>query len=241
VIRSRILAAVGPNAGLLTAVLPEFAALLGVPPDAGDPLTAQVRGRRAGVEVLRAVASRKRPVVLFADNLQWAGRSPLGFLDLVLSEEQIDGLLLVGAYREDDVDAAHPLAAPLSRWREQAAVQHVRLVNLPVPSLVTMVAEILHVEPATAAGLAEVINPRTSGNPCETVELLNVLRRGGVLTATAGREPACAWSSRWPPLTAAPAAASPRPEAPQNWQVTHGPRYRRSPRPSCGCRRPQWA
>ena len=134
------------NAGLLTAVVPEFAALLGVPPDPGDPLTAQVRAQRMAVEVLRAVASRKRPVVVFVDDLQWAGRTPLGFVDLVLSEERVDGLLLVGAYREGDVDAAHPLAAPLSRWRDQAGVQHLRLVNLPVSGLVAMVAEMLHVD-----------------------------------------------------------------------------------------------
>src|ERR1700761_1728661 len=114
-VRMRILAAAGPNAGLLTATVPEFAALLAVPPDAGDPLTAQVRAPRAAVEVLRAVASRKRPVVLFVDDLQWAGRTPLGFADLLLSEEPAEGLLLVGAYR--DVDASHPLAPMLSRWR----------------------------------------------------------------------------------------------------------------------------
>ncbi|MGB8963976.1 MAG: AAA family ATPase, partial [Pseudonocardiaceae bacterium] len=105
-VRERILRAVGPNAGLLTAVLPEFAALLAVPPNPGDPLTAQVRVQRAGVQVLWAVASRKRPVVFFVDDLQWAGRTPVGLVDLVLSEEPIDGLLLVGAYRPDDVDAA---------------------------------------------------------------------------------------------------------------------------------------
>ena len=49
-VRERILAAVGPNAGLLTAVVPEFAALLAVPPDPGDPLTAQVRAQRAAVD-----------------------------------------------------------------------------------------------------------------------------------------------------------------------------------------------
>ncbi|WP_343977501.1 AAA family ATPase [Pseudonocardia aurantiaca] len=184
-VRGRILRAVGPNAGLLTAVLPEFAALLAVPPDAGDPLTAQVRLQRAGVAGLRAVASRKRPVVVFLDDLQWAGRTPLGFIDLVLGEEPVEGLLLVGAYREGDVDAAHPLAAPLSRWRDQAGVRHLRLANLPVPSLVTMVAEMLHADPAAAAGLVEVINPPTSGNPYETVELVKALRRAGVLAATA--------------------------------------------------------
>ena len=57
-LRTRIVAAVGPNAGLLAAVLPEFAALLAVPPNAGDPLTAQARVQRATAAALRAVASR---------------------------------------------------------------------------------------------------------------------------------------------------------------------------------------
>jgi signal transduction histidine kinase len=184
-VRERILRAVGSNAGLLTATSPEFAALLAVPPDAGDPLTRQVRAQRVGVELLRAVVSRRRPVVVFVDDLQWAGRTPLGFVDLVLGEEQIDGLLLVAAYREGDVDPAHPLAAPLHRWREQAGVGHLRLDNLPLPSLVAIVAEMLHVDPATAAGLVELIEPHTGGNPYETVELLNALRRDGVLAATA--------------------------------------------------------
>ena len=184
-LRERMVAAVGPGAGLLATVLPEFAALLGVPPEAGDPLTAQTRLQRAGAAALRAVASRKRPVVVFLDDLQWAGGTPLGFVDLVLSEEPVDGLLLVGAYRDGDVDAAHPLAAPLSRWRDQAGVRHLRLGNLPEPSMAAMVADMLHVDVVTVAGLAGVIEPHTRGNPYETVELLNALRRDGLLTATA--------------------------------------------------------
>src|SRR5271166_1278469 len=184
-VREQILDAAGPNAGLLAATVPEFAALLAVPPDPGDPLTAQVRAQRAAVAVLRAVASRNRPLVVFIDDLQWAGRTALGFVDLVLSEELVGGLLLVGAYRAGDVDPAHPLAALLSRWRDQAGVRHLRLVNLPVPSLVAMVAEMLHADRAAAAGLVEVIGPHTRGNPYETVELLNALRRDGVLAATA--------------------------------------------------------
>jgi hypothetical protein len=184
-LRESILGAVGANAGLLSAVLPEFAALLAVPPDAGDPLTAQARIQRASVAVLRAVASRKRPVVLFLDDLQWAGHTPLGSVDLVLSEEPIEGLLLVGAFRDRDMDAGHPLAVPLSRWRDQTGLRQLRLDNLSVSGLVGMVAEMLHVDPAAAAGLAELIGPRTRGNPYETVELLNALRRNGLLAATA--------------------------------------------------------
>jgi signal transduction histidine kinase len=164
--------------------VPEFAALLAVPPDPGDPLTTQNRAQRTGVQALRAVASRKRPVVLFVDDLQWAGRAALGLVDMMLDEEPVEGLLLVGAYRDEDVDAAHPLAVPLSRWRDQAGVRHLRLDNLPVPSLVTMVAEMLHADPAAAAGVAEVIGQHTFGNPYETVELLNALRRDGMLAPT---------------------------------------------------------
>src|SRR6201996_43545 len=184
-VRMRILAAVGLNAGLLTAMIPEFATLLGTPPDPGDPLTAQGRAQRAAADVLRAVASKERPVVVFADDLQWAGRTPLGVVDLVLSEEPVAGLLLVGAYREDEVDAAHPLAAPLSRWRQHAAVRHLRLDNLPGSGLTAMMAEMLHADPAAVAGLAGAIEPYTRGNPYETVELLNALRRDDLLTATA--------------------------------------------------------
>ena len=183
-LRERIVAAAGPNAGLLTAVLPEFAVLLGTPPDAGDPLTAQTRVQRAAVAALGAVASRKRPVVLFLDDLQWAGSTPLGLVDLVLSEEPVDGLLLVGAYREGDVNAAHPLAAPLARWRDQVTVRHLRLGNLPEPGLAAMVADMLRVDLVTVAGLAEAVEPHTRGNPYETVELLNALCRDGLLTAT---------------------------------------------------------
>ena len=124
-------------------------------------------------------------MVLFLDDLQWAGVTPLGFVDLVLSEEPVEGLLLVGAYRDGDVDAARPLTAPLSRWRDLATVRDLRLGNLPGPSLVTMITEILRVDRGAAEGLAEVIEPHTRGNPYETVELLNALRRDGLLTATA--------------------------------------------------------
>jgi len=184
-VREQILDAIGPNAGLLTATVPEFATLLAVPPEPGDPLTAQVRAQRAVVALLRAVASPSRPLVMFIDDLQWAGRTALGVVDLILSEGPACGLLLVGAYREGDVNPAHLLAAPLSRWCDQAGVRHLRLANLPGPGLVAMVAETLHVDQAAAAGLAALIGPQTSGNPYETVELLNALRGDGVLAATA--------------------------------------------------------
>ena len=185
-IRDKVLAAVGANAALLTASVPEFATVLRVPPDAGDPLTARARAQRAAAQVLRAAASRERPLVVFVDDLQWAGGTPLGLVDLLLTEEPVDGLLLVGAYRDGDAGPGRPLAAPLSRWQAHAGVRHVRLDNLPTPALVSMVAEMVHADRTAAATLVEAIEPHTSGNPYETVELLGALRRDGMLTPAAG-------------------------------------------------------
>ena len=181
-LRERMLAALGPNAGLAAAAVPEFAALLGVPAEAGDPLTAQLRTQHSAVSALRAVASRKRPVVVFVDDLQWAGPTSVGVIDMAF-REQVEGLLLVGAYR-DDADPAHPLASLLSQWRRQPGVTHVHLANLAASGVAALVAEVLHVSHADAGVLARLIEPHTRGNPYETVELLNTLRQEEILTPT---------------------------------------------------------
>src|SRR5271166_544127 len=181
-LRERMLAALGPNAGLAVATVPELAALLGVPAEAGDPLTAQVRMQHSAVDMLRGVASRKRPVVLFVDDLQWAGPVAVGFIDLVF-REQVEGLLLVAACR-DEVEPIDPIAASLSRWRQQPGMTHLDLANLSGQNVAALVAEILRVDPVAAGVLTELIEPHTRGNPYETLELLNTLRHEGVLTPT---------------------------------------------------------
>ncbi|WP_117208603.1 diguanylate cyclase [Allorhizocola rhizosphaerae] len=193
-VRVRILSALGPNAGLAAAVLPELATLLQVPPDPGDPMTAEVRAQTIAVEILRAVASRERPVVFVVDDLQWAARTPLGFIDAVLSgQEEVEGLLLVGAHRSQGVDAIHPLAGMLSHWGQQGdAVRFVRLESLPVSGVAALVADMLRLDGKRAEELAAAIIPHTAGNPYETVELLNALRDDGVLKPGAG-----GW--RWSP------------------------------------------
>ena len=183
-VRERILRALGPNAGLATATVPEFATLLGVPPDVGDPMTAQVRARRTAVEVLGAVASPKRPIVFFVDDLQWSSPVALDVVDLLLGgEDPIEGLLVVGAYRSSEVDAVHPLRAALARWaRQPAAPLALQLRNLAPEDQTALVANLLDLAPAKAAGLARLLAPSTGGNPYETVELVNALRQDGGLT-----------------------------------------------------------
>ncbi|MEV6349514.1 diguanylate cyclase [Actinoplanes sp. NPDC051851] len=178
-LRVRLTEELGPDAGLAAAVIPPFATLLGVAPEPGegDP-TAGIRIRRVGMAVLRSVASGARPVVFFLDDLQWAGPVVFGFLDAVLDESDLPGVLVLGAYRERDVDAAHPLTGLLHRLGGSGVVQ---LENLPQEDVGTLLGEMLRLPAAEAAPLAEVLTARTAGNPFDTVELVNALRREGAL------------------------------------------------------------
>jgi PAS domain S-box-containing protein len=183
-LRPRLRDAVGPNAGLIALLSHEFAQLLDATPEtvAGDPLEVGARTFRAALDLLRVVASPARPLVMVVDDLQWAGSTPIGFLDAVLTDDSLRGLLLVGAYRDTEVDAAHPLTAMISRWeRLGVAPAVVRLGNLPTGDLGTLLREMLRLQPADAAHLAQAIGARTDGNPFDTVELVNALRRDGAL------------------------------------------------------------
>ncbi|WP_433208479.1 diguanylate cyclase domain-containing protein [Dactylosporangium sp. CS-047395] len=183
----RLRDALGPNAGLVAAALPEFAVLLRTEPE-GDTSELEVGARlqQAAVDILRAVASPVHPVVMVLDDLQWAGAFPIGVIDAILSDPTLHGVLVVGAYRDAEVDEAHPLAATQARWaRQPAAPAVLRLANLPPADLTEFLAEMLRLEPARAAGLAAAVGRHTGGNPYDTVELVNALRRDRVLTLEA--------------------------------------------------------
>ena len=186
--RARILDALGSNAGLITASLPEFTALLGEVPDviSVDTIEAQAQLHLAALCLLRAVVSPARPVVIVLDDLQWAYPSSIRFIDAVLSGQALSGLLLVGAYREAEVDAVHPLTALLAKWRRLGvAPPLLRLDNLLPTDLASLLAAMLRLPPTDADRLAGAIGARTGGNPYDTIELVNALRRDGVLVPAA--------------------------------------------------------
>ncbi|WP_412740606.1 diguanylate cyclase domain-containing protein [Krasilnikovia sp. MM14-A1259] len=181
--RTRILAALGPNAGLIAAASPELATLLGDHEiGADDPMELQARLRQAALDLLRAIASPQRPLVLVFDDLQWASPSAIGIVDAIQTDDHVRGLLLVGVYRDREVDAAHPLTALFDRWqRLGVAPERLHLDNLGPGDLGDLVGQMLRLSAEPAAELAGVLRERTGGNPFDTVELINALRGDGTL------------------------------------------------------------
>jgi diguanylate cyclase (GGDEF)-like protein len=182
--RQRIRDALGPNTGLVTAAVPEFATLLGAdhPSVDGDPTETETRLRQAQVDLIRAVASPQRPIVMVLDDLQWASQATMAVIDAMQTDPALRGLLLVGAYRDGEVDAAHPLTAVMARWQRLGyAPPLLTLSNLAAADLGALLAGMLRLPPAEAAALAGAVGERTAGNPYDTVELVNALRRDGAL------------------------------------------------------------
>jgi diguanylate cyclase (GGDEF)-like protein len=181
-VQLRLAEALGSNASLVVAAMPEFAPLMEVTPVADVEVDAAGRLPRAVVDLIRALATAERPIVLAVDELQWADPVSLGVFDALLTEPGLTHLLVVGAYRGEQVDAAHPLTALLARWEQLGSTAPpIRLANLPSAQSTTMLADLLRLAPEPAGRLGSCLQEHAKGNPFDTMELVNALRRDDLL------------------------------------------------------------
>lgn len=185
--RQRILDSLGSSTGLITRLLPEFALLLGPQPDEpdDDPQQAELRLQQATVDLLGAIASPERTLVIVLDDLQWAGIPSLRLLERLMNEPGLRGLLLIGAYRGEEVDRAHVLSPMLLRWKQHAeAVLHLELHNLSPAGMTGLIGQTLRLPDEHTDALAKAVSALTAGNPFDTVEIVNTLRQERVLSLT---------------------------------------------------------
>ncbi len=179
--RAELHARLGADAGLLSRLIPELAALLGPasPLEAG----AEVRTDRAVKELLGAMASPARPLVIVHDDLHWASALALQRIGTTLALTGRPGLLIVCAYR--DREAGPGLRAAVARWQElPTPPRRLQLENLSAPALSELVGETLRLPPEAARPLAAAIGERSAGNPSDTLDMLNGLRRENTLFRT---------------------------------------------------------
>ncbi|WP_369799010.1 AAA family ATPase [Caenimonas sp. SL110] len=183
-LRQKILHSVGRNVGLIAAASPELALLLGTPGDVPEvePRQAESQLQQGILDLLAAVASPACPLVFVVDDLQWAGSFSLGVFERVMTDLQLRGLLLVGIYRPEEVDAAHVLSPMLARWQQHAPPPlQITLANLTSAGVSEMIGNMLRLAPVPSRGLADALSVLTGGNPFDTVEMINALRADGLL------------------------------------------------------------
>ncbi len=182
--REQILAGLGPDAAALYEVLPDLELLLGPCPPAPKlgPIETQVRLLALLVALIRQIAMRGQPLVLFLDDLQWADQPSLDFMGALMEDSALDGLLLIGAYRDNEIDAAHPLRYLLQRPTASGTPPPVlTLASLTGGNLDALLADMLQTKPAEVQTLAAALFAKTHGNPLFTIVFLNNLYRQGAL------------------------------------------------------------
>lgn len=182
--RDRLSAALGANAGVLAEVIPEIELIVGkqpLPPPVG-PVEALNRFQSVFQNFVGALARPGRPLVVFLDDLQWADAATLGLLQPLLTSPGIQSLFLMGAYRDNEVDAAHLLTRTFGGLESAGvALRRVDLGPLQLPDLTRFIGDTLRCQQTEAAPLAGLVWEKTAGNPFFIIQSLKTLKQEGLL------------------------------------------------------------
>ncbi len=168
----------GPLVSHLALLLPE----LGVPADQSDRATVFEAIRHA-----LTLIARRRPTAVFLDDLQWADATTLELLPALAGGIDHEPLLLVGAYRSDEIPRGHPLRRLRTDLRRAGRLREIAVEPLPPDETVALATHVLGQAPSPA--LAAALYDRTQGVPFFVEELAAALATSGRLrTGSAGVE-----------------------------------------------------
>jgi PAS domain S-box-containing protein len=182
--RRALAEAVGPNGQLIVSLIPEVELIIGKQPPVPDlpPEDAQNRFKSVFRRFLGVFATPEHPLVLFLDDLQWLDAATLDLVEHLLTHSEIRHLLLVGAYRDNEVSPSHPLLRALEAIRKAGArVQCIVLAPLGLDDVGQLVADAMHCEPERARPLAELVQEKTGGNPFFAIQFFTALADEGLL------------------------------------------------------------
>src|SRR6202043_2883268 len=177
--------ALGSNGRLIIDLVPELKLIVGDQPPVPElpPHDAQRRFQLVFRRFLAVFARPEHPLVLFLDDLQWFDSATLDLLEDLLTQPDVRHLMLIGAYRNNEVNSAHPLIRKLEAIRKAGAVVHeIILAPLALEDLGRLIGDALHCKPERVTALAELIHEKTAGNPFFANQLISALAEEGLLT-----------------------------------------------------------
>jgi predicted ATPase/signal transduction histidine kinase len=177
--------ALGPNALLIVDLVPELKHIIGEQPPVPvlPPQEAQRRFQLVFRRFISVFARPEHPLALFLDDLQWLDAATLDFLEDLLTQPDVRHLTLIGAYRDNEVNSAHPLMRKLEAIRQTGArVQEIILAPLSHDDLGQLIGHSLHCDAERVASLAQLVHQKTAGNPFFAIQFVSSLAEEGLLT-----------------------------------------------------------
>jgi PAS domain S-box-containing protein len=183
--RDALREALGPNGQLIVNLVPELEFVIGKQPPVPDlpPQDAKNRFQLVFRRFLALFARPDHPLVLFLDDLQWLDAATLDLLEHLITHPELRHLLLVGAYRENEISPSQPLLRTLEAIRAvDAKVNEIVLAPLELDDIGKLIADALHCEPERVQQLAELVQEKTGGNPFFAIHFFAALVDEGMLT-----------------------------------------------------------
>ncbi|OSI64664.1 MULTISPECIES: trifunctional serine/threonine-protein kinase/ATP-binding protein/sensor histidine kinase [Bradyrhizobium] len=176
--RDALREALAPNGLLIVDLIPELELVIGKQPPVSDlpPQDSQRRFQTVLRRFIGVFARPEHPLALFLDDLQWLDAATLDLLEDLLTQSDIRHLLLIGAYRANEVDAEHPLSRTLVAIRRAGArVQDIVLTPLTHEYLGHLLSDSLRCETERARPLVQLVHEKTAGNPFFAIQFLSAL------------------------------------------------------------------
>ena len=170
--------ALGSNGLLIVSLIPEFELVIGAQPPVAElpPQDAQRRFQTVLRRFIAVFARPEHPLALFLDDLQWLDAATLDLLEDIFAQQDIRHLLLIGAYRDNEVDATHPLLRKLDAIRRTGAtVQDIVLAPLTYHDLGQLISDCIRCETSRANPLVRLVHEKTGGNPFFAIQFLSAL------------------------------------------------------------------
>ncbi|QLE50356.1 GAF domain-containing protein [Nostoc sp. C057] len=183
--KCKILSALGENGQVMIEVIPELESMIGKQPPAPElsGSAAQNRFKSLFLKFTQVFTAVEHPLAIFIDDLQWADSASLKLMHLLMSEVDIGYLLLIGAYRDNEVNPVHPLMLTLQEIQKLGAtVNRITLTPLDQTSVNHLVADTLSCSLALATPLTELILSKTKGNPFFSTQFLKALHQEKLIT-----------------------------------------------------------
>ena len=183
--KTKILEAVGVNGQVILDVIPNLQHIIGTQPTLAELSGSATlnRFRLVFSKFIQVFTTKEHPLVLFLDDLQWADLASLNLLKQLMNGSEageVTGhLLVLGAYRDNEVFSAHPLILTVEDIDQHAPITTLTLAPLEQADITQLVADTLQCSVELAQPLAQLTYQKTQGNPFFTTQFLQGLHAHG--------------------------------------------------------------
>ena len=188
--RARISSALGSIGKVIADIIPSIELICGKQPEVA-PLSGEQALNRLNYafgNFIQAICLKEHPLIVFIDDWQWADAGSLSLLKSIMSSEANNYLLLIGAYRDNEVDSLHPFSLALEEIRKgKPGISSIDLKSLRQADVHHLLKDALDDAPGLES-VSCLLYEKTQGNAFFLVQLLNDLHEKSVITFDRARQ-----------------------------------------------------